>query len=144
MVSTGGVTVVADNLEPADDLADSVEADALGAKDAEGDELGGRRGPEEAARGSNKLLDALEKSPRGLQLLEEGLVVALEGGIGSGDLEQATGQSTPLHDNNNNNDNNNSPFESSYIDSSGPGGTHGREIDWPLATSLVSSTPTLE
>ena len=86
MVSTGGVTVVADNLEPADDLADSVEADALEAKDAEGDKLGGRRGTEEAARGSNKLLYALEKSPRGLQLLEEGLVVALEGGVGSGDF----------------------------------------------------------
>lgn len=87
VVSGASLAVVADELESANHLADGEETEAFGRHDTTGDDLCPRDVPEAGEGGpgrGGRLLDALEEGAGVLDLLEQVVPVALDGGHGSG------------------------------------------------------------
>jgi len=140
VVSGTSLAVVADQLEPANHLADGEETKAFGCHHTTGDDLCRRDVPEVGKGGpgrGGRLLDALEEGARVLDLLQQVVPVALDGGHGPGGKGLSVNKAWCTF----------SRRRGASLRVGrrlGPGETHGGVMCWPLKTSLDSSTPTLE
>jgi len=129
--SSASITVVTDQLESTDHLANGEEAEALGKKDAASDGLPLVDVPhplEDRAGRGGRLLGALKQGAGVLNLLHNVAEVGLEGGNGPAVKEPNVSQQRTIGAF--------KPFSSSS--------TYGGVMFWPLKTILESSMPTLE